>query len=95
MKMNQVITFLLLSATFGLTGCAERDAPTPAASVQTDAVDVQVNTDTSDADDPAERRQERRENVREALEDVDVNVGAGGVDVEIGDGESGVKVDVD
>ena len=65
--------------------------------VQTDesvgGTDINVDIDTDrplqDGEGPnedrAQRRQERRERLRDVLDEVDVDVGDGGIDVEIGD----------
>lgn len=95
MKWYQVCAVGLLTCTIGIVGCDDGHDTSATTPVQTDRVDINVDAKDSPVKDRAERRQERRENIREAINEVDVNVGDGGVDVIVGDGEDGVDVDVE
>jgi hypothetical protein len=68
--------------------------PTKSDPLSADGLNVEVDASELTEDYRADRRQERRENIREVVEKVDVKVGDGGVDVNVGDGEAKGGVDV-
>tara|TARA_R110002073_G_scaffold7245_17_gene41441 strand:+ start:4101 stop:4538 length:438 start_codon:yes stop_codon:yes gene_type:complete len=94
---NLLLLAMFLVASVGLAGCdveqggtsgAVSPATTPPAVDDDGGVDIDIDAadaplGDSAADNRIERRQERRENLREAIDDVDVNVGNGGVDVNV------------
>ena len=66
--MYKILTGVILAAAFSAVGCD---------------VDVNENATDTPAENRMERREERRENVREAVDGVDVEVGNGGVKVDV------------
>ncbi|QDT02235.1 hypothetical protein K227x_06080 [Rubripirellula lacrimiformis] len=81
--MRNFIATGLLATALAITGCdvdVNETGPVPAT---TDGVNVDVDTP---AENRLERREERRENLRDAVDNVDVKVGDGGVQVDV-DGE--------
>jgi hypothetical protein len=88
-KMKTLWTFALIVAALGITGCdVDIEDPSPAPAALTPAPATQPDSGVVvDIDTPAEnrleRREERRENLRDAIDGVDVQVGNGQVKVDV------------
>jgi hypothetical protein len=95
-KDQKMKTFVVISCIAGLLFCSGCDAgvhegTSPAADATT-SPGVNVDVNTSPVETRAERREALRENLRDTIDGVQVDVGDG-VQVDVGDGR--VKVDVD
>ncbi|WP_442506016.1 hypothetical protein SH528x_004836 [Novipirellula sp. SH528] len=90
---NPLFSALFVAVSLGLAGCdveqggtsgaVSPGTTTPAAADPDGGVDIDIDAGDAPSENRVERRQERRENIREAIDDVDVNVGNGGVDVNV------------
>ncbi len=83
--MKTTLAFFLLTVALFTTGCDvdvhETSPATPPVS-GSPTVDIDADPDTP-AEDRMERREERRENLRDAADNVEVEVGNGGVKVDV------------
>lgn len=90
--MKTVLRLAVLSVAACGLGCDTYDAnravdpvptsPVPAADHEAD-VDINIDANRPLVEERAERRLDRRENLRDAVDKVDIDVGRGGVDVDV------------
>ncbi len=86
--MKTAFTAVLLSVALISAGCdVDVHETAPGNLPANDANGVTVEVDGEPAEDRMELREERRENLREAVDGVDVQVGNGGVSVDV-DGDA-------
>lgn len=78
--MNKALMSVIFAAGLCTAGCDVDVNDTATPSTNTDGVNVDVDTP---AENRMERREERRENLRDAVDGVDVQVGDGGVSVDV------------
>ncbi|MCO8123209.1 hypothetical protein NHH03_15785 [Stieleria sp. TO1_6] len=89
MKTRFIFSAMLASGLFVAVGCdvdVQHNAspdPVPAQTVPAEMDTVVTDSGETPAEQRVERRQERRENIRDAVDGVDVNVGDGGVKVQV------------
>ncbi len=80
--MKKALTSIIFAAGLTTAGCDidVNENTTPPMSADEMSVDADIN---SPAENRMDRREERRENLREAVDNVDVHVGDGGVSVDV------------
>ncbi len=87
MKMNfAYLASLSLTLVLGVSGCEMEPATTTTTTTtppSTSGTTADVEVNNNDANRPADDRMDRRQNLRERVEDVDVSVGGGKVDVDV------------
>ncbi|TWU46528.1 hypothetical protein [Rubripirellula reticaptiva] len=77
------LSAIVLAAGLCTAGCDEGYEAGPVVPMQTDGVNVDVDTPDTPFENRVERRQERRNDIREAVDHVDVQFGDGGVSVDV------------
>ncbi len=71
------------AATTNSVSPAVDSPPAVAPADEREDIDIHIDSGASPLQDGVERRQERRENLRDAIDDVDVQAGDGAVDVSV------------
>lgn len=88
--MKTALCLAVLSIAVCGLGCDTADIhpavdpiPTSPAPERTTDVDIDIDANRPLVEERAERRLDRRENLRDAVDKVDIDVGPGGVDVDV------------